>query len=122
MINIEQILIDAVHSDEHAISYLKDNINDETVFIDILEIVEDEDQCDARISGAYWISQFNENILVKYEDRLINLLNVALDSVVVHIMIGLAKIKSKKGMQIIIEKRIIPSLYWEGKALEEFFK
>lgn len=122
MINIEQILIDAVHSNEHSISYLKDNINEESIFIDILEIVEDEEQCDARISGAYWISQFSENILVKYEDRLIDLLNVNLDSVVVHIMMGLAKMKSKRGMQIVIEKRIIPSLYWEGKALEEFFK
>ena len=121
MIDIEQILVNAVHSNEYAISYLKDNINEESIFKEILEIVEDEEQCDARISGAYWISQFSKDILMKYEDRLIALLNVNLDSVVVHVMMGLAKMKSKKGMQIIIEKRIKPSLYWEGKALEEFF-
>ena len=121
MIDIEQILVNAVHSNEYAISYLKDNINEESIFKEILEIVEDEEQCDARISGAYWISQFSKDILMKYEDRLIALLNVNLDSVVVHVMMGLAKMKSKRGMQIIIEKRIKPSLYWEGKALEEFF-
>ena len=121
MIDIEQILVNAVHSNEYAISYLKDNINEESIFKEILEIVEDEQQCDARISGAYWISQFSKDILMKYEDRLIALLNVNLDSVVVHVMMGLAKMKSKRGMQIIIEKRIKPSLYWEGKALEEFF-
>ena len=32
------------------------------------------------------------------------------------------KIKSQKGIQIIIEKRVLPVLYWEGKALEEYFK
>ena len=122
MIDIEQILIDAVHSKEDSISYLKNNIGEESVFIEILEIVEDEEQCDARIGGAYWISQFDKEILVKYEDRLLDLLNVNIDSVVVHIMMGLAKIKSNRGIQIIIEKRILPVLYWEGKALEEYFK
>ena len=118
---MEQILIDAVHSKEESISYLKNNIGEEFVFIEILEIVEDEEQCDARIGGAYWISQFDKEILVKYEDRLLDLLNVNIDSVVVHIMMGLAKIKSKTGIQTIVEKRILPVLYWEGKALEEYF-
>lgn len=121
MIDMEQILIDAVHSKEESISYLKNNIGEEFVFIEILEIVEDEEQCDARIGGAYWISQFDKEILVKYEDRLLDLLNVNIDSVVVHIMMGLAKIKSKRGIQTIVEKRILPVLYWEGKALEEYF-
>lgn len=122
MISVEQILIDAVHSKEDSISYLKKNLGEESVFIEILKIVEDEEQCDARIGGAYWISQFNKEILIKFEDRLIDLLNVNLDSVVVHIMMALAKIKSQKGIQIIIEKRVLPVLYWEGKALEEYFK
>lgn len=122
MINVEQILIDAVHSKEDSILYLKKNLGEESVFVGILKIVEDEEQCDARIGGAYWISQFNKEILIKFEDRLIDLLNVNLDSVVVHIMMALAKIKSQKGIQIIIEKRVLPVLYWEGKALEEYFK
>lgn len=122
MQNIEQILIEAVHSNEDAISFLKNNIENELVFKEILDIVEDEEQCDARIGGAYWISQFDEKILIKYEDRLFELLNVDLDSIVVHVMVGLARIKSKRGMQYIVEKRILPVLYWEGKALEEFFK
>ena len=59
---------------------------------------------------------------INVEQILIDLLNVNLDSVVVHIMMALAKIKSQKGIQIIIEKRVLPVLYWEGKALEEYFK
>ena len=41
MINVEQILIDAVHSKEDSISYLKKNLGEESVFVGILKIVED---------------------------------------------------------------------------------
>ena len=63
-----------------------------------------------------------ESVKKKKNEEEVDLLNVNLDSVVVHIMMALAKIKSQKGIQIIIEKRVLPVLYWEGKALEEYFK
>lgn len=118
--NIENILIGAIHSDSDAVAFLKDNLMNLELFEEILSIVEDEEQCDARLGGAFWISQFHSAIISKYENRLLDLLDEELDSITAHIMMSLAKIKSPKGITYIVQKRIIPVLYWEGKALEEY--
>lgn len=118
--NIENILIGAIHSDSEAVAFLKDNLMNVELFEEILSIVEDEEQCDARLGGAFWISQFNSTIISKYENRLLDLLDEELDSITAHIMMSLAKIKSRKGITYIVQKRITPVLYWEGKALEEY--
>lgn len=120
MNKIEDILVKAAHSNTAAVSYVEKNISDEILFNEILVIVESSIIGDSRLEGAYWITKFDKEIIIKYEDRLINLMNEELDSIVVHIMVALSKIKSKKALEIIIEKRIKPILYWEGVALENY--
>lgn len=43
------------------------------------------------------------------------------DSVAVHIMVALSRIKSSKGIEKIIKNRIKPVLGWEGRCLEIYF-
>ena len=121
MKNLEEILIDSIHSRQPAIDYMKSNLSNESILIEMFDIVEDDEKCDARLEGAYWISEFDTSILSKYEDRLIQLLSEELDSITAHIMVALGRIRSKEGMKSIIKSKITPELYWEGKALEEYF-
>lgn len=120
--NIEEILVNAAHSDDKSISYLEQNIFSQKIFEEILCVVESSDIGDARMEGAFWISKSDNRIIAKNEKRLLNLINEELDSIVVHIMVALSKIKSQEALKMIIERRVKPVLYWESIALENYFK
>lgn len=122
MNDIENILVNAAHSKNKEIEYLEGELDNERLFCKILELVEDIEVGDARMEGAFWISKFDISIIEKYEERLLNLMDEELDSIVVHIMIALSRIKSKKCFQMIVERKIMPVFYWEGKALENYYE
>lgn len=117
---IEEMLIKSVHSDRNAEEFFLSNSHNEELFYTILEIVENSDSGDARMEGAYYLSTYDENILKKEESRLLLLMDDEWDSVAVHIMIALSRIRSMKALKRIIQNRIRPTLEWEAKALENY--
>lgn len=118
---LEQVLIEAVHSNRNAAEFMLDNLNNKDVFNTLLKIVETSESGDARMKGAYYLSKCNEKLLNSIEDNLLNLVDDKWDSVAVHIMIALSRIKSRRGLMKIIQNRIKPILAWEAKALEIYF-
>lgn len=117
---IESMLIKSVHSDKNAEEFFVSNICNEKIFYYLLEVVENSDSGDARMEGAYYLSTFDENLLMKEESRLLYLMDDEWDSVAVHIMIALSRIKSTKALVKIIKNRIRPTLGWEAQALENY--
>lgn len=115
---LEQLLIDAVHSDEAAASFLMENLNDEDIFGVLLDIVETSESGDARMKGAFFLSKCENKLLKSVEDKLLVLMDDKWDSVAVHIMVALSKIKSSEAMRKIIKNRIAPVLSWEARCLE----
>lgn len=120
--DVEELLIKSVHSDEKAKEFFSSNLHDEALFLNLLDIVEKSNHGDARMEGAYYLSQFDEKLIINEECRLLNLMNDKWDSVAVHIMIALSKIKSKVALKKIIEHRIRPVLWWEAEALNNYFQ
>lgn len=118
---IEDLLIKSVHSDQLADQYFVENVNNPEVFYNILQIIEESESGDAQMQGAYWLSQYDESLLAKEEQRLLPLMDCEWDSISTHIMIALSKIKSELALQKIIENRIYPHLYWEAVALRNYF-
>ena len=117
---IIDLLISSVHSDGKAQAILAQKINDKEIFSTILEIVETSESGDARMEGAYWLSRSDIDIIKLYEDRLLLLMNCDWNSVTVHIMIALSRVKSQKALDIIIHERIKPHLPWEAAALDNY--
>ena len=95
-LEIEELLIKSVHSDEDAVKLIMSSIHDEKFFYTILDVVENSDSGDARMEGAYYISKCDLEMLRKEENRLLKLMNDGWQSVEVHIMIALSRIKSTK--------------------------
>lgn len=119
--NIEDLLIRAVHSDNDAKQFFQNNLSNECILEKILAIVEKSESGDARMKGAYWISQFEEDFLKRVESQLLKLMDDEWDSVAVHIMLALSKIKSKQALEKILDNRVKPVLYWEAMAIKNYF-
>lgn len=119
---IEEMLIKSVHSDRVAEEFFLSNSHSEQLFYTILEIVENSDSGDARMEGAYYLSTYDENLLIKEENRLLILMDDEWDSVAVHIMIALSRVRSVKALKKIIRNRVQPTLEWEAQALENYFQ
>lgn len=119
---VEDILIKAVHSDKTANEFMLSNLSNEELFYIILDIVETSDSGDARMEGAYYLSKYSKELLMKEEERLLVLIDDEWNSVAVHIMIALSRIKSSRALEKIIEQRIQPALYWEAQALKNYFQ
>lgn len=118
---LEQILIEAAHSNENASQFMLNHLNNADVFNVLLSIVENSESGDARMEGAYYLSKCDVKLLSSVEDNLLNLVDDEWDSVAVHIMIALSRMKSQRGLKKIIQNRIKPNLAWEAKALENYF-
>ena len=121
MDEIEDILIKSLHSNQSASQFFSENLSNAALLNQLLDIEEESESGDARMHGAYWISKFDESLLVQVEQRLLTLMDCEWDSVAVHIMIALSRIKSKAALTKIIDQRIRPHLYWESVALHNYF-
>ncbi len=120
--DIEDLLIRSVHSDKNAIDFFEKNKSNEILFLKLLDIVGASESGDARMEGAYWISQFDNDLIKQYEERLLNFMDDDWDSVVIHIMMALSRIKSSKAFIKIINERIKPQTPWEIKALMNYIE
>ena len=117
---IEDMLIRSVHSDKAANQFFSEHTGSAELLCQLLNIVAESESGDARMEGAYWISKFEEDLLAKAEEKLLVLMDCEWDSVAVHIMIALSRIKSKAALTKILDQRIRPQLYWESVALHNY--
>lgn len=121
-VELEQLLIKSVHSDQVATNFLMENLNDMNIFTTLLKIVQTSESGDARMKGAFFLSRCDEKLLKSVEDILLVLMDDEWDSVAVHIMIALSRIKSSKAIEKIIKNRIKPVLGWEARCLEIYLE
>ena len=119
---LEVLLIKSLHSDKIATEYIEDNLNNIDFFNTLLSIVQTSESGDARMKGAFFLSKCDETLLRSAEDALLVLMDDEWDSVAVHIMVALSRIKSSKAIEKIIKNRIKPILGWEGRCLEIYFQ
>lgn len=117
---LEDMLIRSVHSDKAADQFFSEHTSSAELLSQLLNIVEESESGDARMQGAYWISKFEETLLAAAEEKLLVLMDCEWDSVAVHIMIALSRIKSGAALTKIIDHRIRPHLYWESVALHNY--
>ncbi|WGU92395.1 hypothetical protein QJQ58_17610 [Paenibacillus dendritiformis] len=115
---IRDLLIDSTHSIQEANTFFQERLNDKVLLDILVDFALDDYSSDASMTASYWISNFTENLLLTIEDKLLILQEYELDSISVHAWIALGKIKSKKGLIYLIEKRISPKLSWEAEALK----
>lgn len=118
---IEECCIKAVWSDQKAINFLNENINDTELFKNLLRIVETSESGDARMKAAYYLSKCDQKLLKSVENQLLTLMDDGWDSVAVHIMVALSRIQSSEALKKIIKNRIEPVLPWEARCLEMYF-
>lgn len=125
IIEINNLLIESIHSNKEAKEYFQQNLNNRNLYYVLLEIIKNIDLelvSDIHLEAAYWISMFNSNFIKETENELLNLIEIELDAIACPIMVALSRIKSKKALNFIIEKRLKPENYWEARALENYFK
>ena len=117
----EKLLIKSVYSDKDAQGYFMEHLSDKSVFQNILTVIEESDSGDARMKGAYYVSKFDQPLLMEAEERLLVLMDDEWDSVAVHIMVALSRIRSRRALEKILDKRVKPVLHWEAIALKNYF-
>ena len=118
---VEKLLIDAIHSNKIAREYFNNNLKNKDLFDILLKILAESESGDARMGASYRISQFDSSLLFPVESTLLIHMDDEWDSVAVHMMVALAKIKSKVGLCKIVENRIEPELAWEAECLKIYF-
>ena len=118
---VEKLLIDAIHSNKIAREYFNNNLKNKDLFDILLKILAESESGDARMGASYRISQFDSSLLFPVESTLLIHMDDEWDSVAVHMMVALAKIKSKVGLCKIVENRIEPELPWEAECLKIYF-
>lgn len=119
---LEELLIKCVHSDKIAANFLMKNLGDINIFHTLLDIVQTSESGDARMKAAYYLSKCDETLLRSAENNLLSLMDDEWDSVAVHIMVALSRIKSSEALKKIIKNRIEPVLHWEARCLEIYFQ
>ncbi|HEX9062598.1 MAG TPA: hypothetical protein VF941_20695 [Clostridia bacterium] len=116
---IRELLIADSGNDGTAKQFFANSIDSKHILNILLEIVKEDYSTDARINGAYWISQFNIELLKEVEDTLL-VLQKQESFIVAHILVALGKIKSKEGLKYLIENIIKPEMYWVSEALKYY--
>jgi hypothetical protein len=118
---IRGLLIDSVHSKTEAKDLFGKNLNNSGLLNILVEFAVDDYSGDARMAAAYWISKFDTTLLKSIEKDLLRIQEDELDSIACPILVALGRIKSKEGLEFLIEKRIEPEMYWESQALKHYF-
>ena len=115
-IEIENLLIKAVHSNNDANQFFLENLDNEELFHILLDIAENNFSGDARMSADCYIGKYNGELLKTKENLLLELVKEE-EPYRPHIMIALARIKSEEGIKYILNERIKKDMYWEAEAL-----
>ena len=114
---IRRLLFDAARTLPEAQTYFEDHAEDAGLLRMLFEIALADSADTVRLQASYYISRFPERLLHDYEDDLLRLQAEEWESLSEHAMVALAKLRSKKGLLFLIEKRLAPKLPWETKIL-----
>jgi hypothetical protein len=120
---IREQLIDAVHGIEEATNYFQDRLNDKQLLDLLVKIAMDDYSTDASAKASYWISHFEEDLLIEVEDKLLILQKYKLDAISAFAVLALSKINSEMGKKYLLKHRDGPNMrWWESEALENYLK
>lgn len=115
---IRDLLIECMHSDENAEKYFMDSINSYELLDILIDFAYEDNSEDAQIGAAYWISKFNLELLKKVEKRLLPLQESEYNCISGPIMVSLGRIKSREGLEYLLDQRIGKTMKWEADALK----
>lgn len=114
---IRRLLFDAARSLPEAQSYFALHVANAELLEILFETALKDSDDTIRLQACYHISQFPEHLLRNYEDSLLRLQGEEWESISEHAIVALAKIRSKRGLAFLVEKRLSPKLPWETKML-----
>jgi hypothetical protein len=114
---IRRLLFDAARSLPEAQSWFALHVEDAELLEILFEIALIDAAESIRLQACYHITQFPEHLLRNYEDSLLRLQAEAWENIADQAIVALAKIRSKRGLAFLIEKRLSPKLPWETKML-----
>jgi hypothetical protein len=119
---IRRLLFDASRSLPDAQAFFEGRLEDADLLKIMFEIASADSADPARLQACYYISQFPVTLLSDYEDDLLRLQAEEWESLSDHAIVALAKLRSKKGLTFLIEKRLSPKLPWESKVLRSYLQ
>ena len=120
--DLRRLLFDAVRAQPEAQAYFDAHAEEADLLNALFEIALTDASDSVRLQACYFISRFPENLLAEFEADLLRLQADAWESLAEHAMTALAKIRSKKGLVCLLDKRLAPKLPWETKLLREHLR
>lgn len=114
---VRRLLFDAVRALPEAQTYFSSHGEDPDLLKSLFEIAATDQADSIRLQACFEISKFPELLLRDYEDDLLKLQAEEWESISEQAIAALAKIRSKKSLVFLIEKRLAPKLPWETKLL-----
>jgi hypothetical protein len=120
--NIRRLLFDASRSLPDAQAYFEGRLDDAELLTLLFEIAASDSTDTARLQACCYIAQFPVALLRSYEDELLRLQAEEWESLSDHAIVALAKLRSKKSLALLIEKRLVPKLPWESGILRRHLR
>ena len=114
---IRRLLFDAVRSLPEAQAYLSDQRENPELLKNLFEIASTDHADSIRAQACFEIAKFPESLLRDYEEQMLRLQAEEWESISEQAIVALAKIRSKRSLVYLIEKRMAPKLPWETKLL-----
>ena len=116
-VEIRRLLFDALRALPEAQAYFAERADDAGLLKTLFDIALNDATDTVRLQACYYIAQFPEQLLNAYEGELLRLQAEEWESLSEYAIAALAKLRSKKGLAFLIEKRLAPKLPWETKML-----
>lgn len=114
---IRRLLFDAVRALPEAQAYFAGQTENAQLLKVLFEIALVDTSDTIRLQACYVIARFPEQLLGDYEDVLLRLQAEEWESLSEHAIVALAKLRSKRSLASLIEKRLAPKLPWESEIL-----
>jgi hypothetical protein len=114
---VRRLLFDVARALPDAQAYFSNHREDPCLLRCLFEVAKTDPADSVRLQACCEMAKFPEPLLRDYEDDLLRLQAEEWESVSEHAIVALAKIRSKKGLVFLIEKRLAPKLPWETKLL-----
>jgi hypothetical protein len=116
---LRRLLFDAVRAQPEAQAYFDENVEEAELLKALFDIALTDSSDSVRLQACFYISRFPAHLLGEHEDVLLRLQANAWESLSEHAMVALAKLRSKKGLIFLLEKRLAPKLPWETRLLRD---
>jgi len=119
---IRRLLFDAVRALPEAQTYFAGQTENAQLLKALFEIALVDASDTIRLQACYTIARFPEQLLRDYEDDLLRLQADEWESLSEHAIVALAKLRSKRSLVLLIEKRLTPKLPWESEILRQHLR